>query len=182
MYKVLVVGVVKKRVIDDEVFKAIGYVKADTIRSRRVYVIGFIEVHRSIRSDELFVNGCIRARSISSRKTIILSKTQSSIIDIESKYTILRGVYGGKIGISYLKTGSAILEWTYIHNIYADRVKAYSGVVFENIDYIGELVIRDPYMSIRLENIGKVKHFTFQYSTYEYTSSQKQSSPSDQLV
>jgi len=166
----LVIGFIKKKVIEDEEVRVIGYVRADNIYSTRTYVIGFLEVFGEIRSSELFVKGCIKARKIIANKIFLFSSSHSTLLDVKGGFVLLRGENGGKISVSVLRAKYAVLEWTYIHNICADRVKVYSGVVFDRIKHIGELIIRDPYISIRLENINNIGIFNFQYNIYKHTS------------
>lgn len=166
----MVIGFIKKKVIKDEEVRVIGYVRADNIYSTRTYVIGFLEVFREIRSNELFVKGCIKAKKIIANKIFLFSSSHSTLLDVKGNFVLLRGENGGKISVSVLRAKYAVLEWTYIYNIYADRVKVYSGVVFDRIKNIGELIIRDPYISIRLENINNIGKLNLRYNIYKHTS------------
>ncbi len=166
----MVIGFVKKKVIEDEEVRVLGYVRANNIYSTRTYVIGFLEVFGEIRSSELFVKGCIKARKIIANKIFLFSSSHSILLDVKGDFVLLKGKDGGKISVSTLRAKYAVLEWAYIHNIYADRAKVYSGVVFDRIKHIGELIVRDPYISIRLENINNIGRFNLQYNIYRHTS------------
>lgn len=165
----MIIGFVKKKIIRNDEIRVIGCVKANKIYSDRIYIVGFLEALDEIRSREIFVKGGIKARKVFGNKILIFSNSQSTLLDVESSFALLRGQAGGKISISFLRGKYAVLEWTYINNIHVDKAKVYSGVVLDSIRYIGELIVRDPYISIRLEGLNNIGKFSLLYNTYKYT-------------
>lgn len=165
----MIIGFVKKKVIRDKEIKVIGCVKANKIYSDRIYIVGFLEALDEIRSREIFVKGGIKARKVFGNKILIFSNSQSTLLDVVSDFALLRGRADGKISTSFLRAKYAVLEWAYVNNIHVDKAKVYSGVMLDTIRYIGELIVRDPYISIRFEALNNIRKFSLLYNTYKYT-------------